>query len=351
MVRRDEEYDHLLPRAAELYHERDLNQQEVASRLHLTRWQVGRLLAEARRRGIVRIEIVHPRARCHELEQTLAARFGLQGAVVVPGSPDLVENRRQVAGAAADALADLNEVPAVVAASWGYTMTDLADQIPSMWADGVTVVQANGGLSRPGWGDPATVITRLARQSRGTPVFLPAPAIVDSPVLAPALMEEPAIREVIALARAADVAVFSLGAASPSSVLVQSGCVTPDDIRSLLERGAVGDVLARYIDAHGEPVDADVQARTIGLTLDELRLIPETIAVCAGIEKLTVARAALHRQLCTRLVTDQNTARELLASSGSNEPTKPSAAGASDPDTTTTDEATTQENRHAPHPE
>ncbi|MEL4503404.1 sugar-binding domain-containing protein [Luteococcus sp. H138] len=312
MSRRDDKYDHLLLRAAELYHERDLTQQEVALRLHLTRWQVGRLLAEAKRRGVVQIRIVHPRARCHDLEEAMVERFALQASIVVPGAAQHEDNLRLVAGAAADALADLSPGPRIVAASWGYTMTALAEQVPSMWTERATVVQANGGLSHPGWGDPASVITRLARQSNGTPVFLPAPAIIDSLALAPALRREPAIRGVLELARTAEAIVFSLGAATRESVLVQSGCLTAQQIDRLRERGAVGDVLARFLNCHGEPVDEDLQSRTIGLDLADIRAIPISIGVCAGPEKVAIARATLNQKICTVLVTDQRTATTLL---------------------------------------
>ncbi|MEL4358813.1 MULTISPECIES: sugar-binding transcriptional regulator [unclassified Luteococcus] len=270
------------------------------------------MLAEAKRRGIVQVRIVHPRARCHDLEAAMVDRFGLQSSIVVPGATQPEDNLRLVAGAAADALADLSPNPRVVAASWGFTMTALAEQISSMWTDRATVVQANGGLSHPGWGDPASVISRLARQSNGTPVFLPAPAVIDSQTLAPALRREPAIRGVLELARTADAIVFSLGAATRESVLVQSGCLTALQIDQLRRRGAVGDVLARFVNGEGEPVDEDLQARTIGLSLTDIHTIPSSIAVCAGPAKVAIARAALNQKLCTILVTDQPTASALL---------------------------------------
>jgi len=52
----------LAVRAAELYYEENKTQDEIGAILRVTRWKVGRLLAQARERGIIRIEIVHPRA-------------------------------------------------------------------------------------------------------------------------------------------------------------------------------------------------------------------------------------------------------------------------------------------------
>lgn len=303
--------DHLLLRVCQLHYEQQLTQQEVGDRLHLTRWQVGRLLKEAQARGIVRIEIVHPRARSHQLETDLVRLTGLAGAVVVPAEADPTATRQAVAQAAAEYLADLPTKPRTLAVSWGQTMSDLAQAIPPSWADAVTVVQANGGLTRPGPGDPAAIITALARQSRGSAVFLPAPAVVESPELAAALLREPSIAEVIEMARTADVLLYSLGAVSHESVLVTSGCLSHADVEHLVAEGAVGDAVGRFIGPDGGLVCPHVDARSVGLGLDDLRNARMSIAVAAGRQKHRVAEACVQQRLCDVLVTDEDTAVQL----------------------------------------
>ena len=95
----------LMVRVAELSYDENKTQDEIGALLGISRWKVGRLLVQARERGIVRIEIVHPRARRLGLERELVQRYGLQDAVVVPApeEPDAVLER--VARAAADLLA------------------------------------------------------------------------------------------------------------------------------------------------------------------------------------------------------------------------------------------------------
>ena len=92
------ESDELLSiRAAELYYEEDKTQDEIGSILALTRWKVGRLLAQAKASGFVRIEIVHPRARRLPLERRLRETCGLTDAIVVSSA------RRRGPGRAAGA--------------------------------------------------------------------------------------------------------------------------------------------------------------------------------------------------------------------------------------------------------
>jgi deoxyribonucleoside regulator len=99
----------LAVRVAELAYDEGKTQDEIGALLGISRWKAGRLLAQARELGIVRIEIVHPRARRLSLEREICARFGLAAAVVVP-APDGLELER-VAQAAADFLTALRPVP------------------------------------------------------------------------------------------------------------------------------------------------------------------------------------------------------------------------------------------------
>ena len=50
----------LLYTASKLYYEEDATQAEIAVKLHTSRATVSRLLSEARRQGIVRIEVIAP---------------------------------------------------------------------------------------------------------------------------------------------------------------------------------------------------------------------------------------------------------------------------------------------------
>ena len=95
-------------------------------------------------------------------------------------------------------------------------------------------------------------------------------------------------------------------------MLVDSGYLTRDDVAELVRRGAVGDVVGRYIDANGHIVDPGLDERTVGLGLDQLRSAATAILVVAGESKHDVARAIVMSGLCTVLVSDEATALALL---------------------------------------
>ena len=74
----------------------------------------------------------------------------------------------------------------------------------------------------------------------------------------------------------------------------------------------MGDVVGRYIDSDGNIVDPALDARTVGLTLDDLRTGSLRIAVISGRAKHAVADAVVRSGLCSVLVTDEATALHLL---------------------------------------
>ena len=315
---RDDADELLSVRVAELYYDENKTQDEIGALLGISRWKAGRLLTQARESGIVRIEIVHPRARRLGLERELCGRFGLSDAVIVPdpdpGSASLTADATaRVAQAAADYLAALRPVPRVLGVSWGRTLNEVAVRLPQGWATGVNVVQINGGVSlNRRSGGAAAMAAMIAERGGGQAVLLPSPAILERIETKRAIEADRTVADVLARAATASAYLYSAGVADASSVLVDSGYLTPDDVTELVRRGAVGDVVGRYIDADGDIVDPTLDERTVGLGLDELRSAATAIFVVAGISKHDVARAVVMSGLCTVLVSDEGTARALL---------------------------------------
>ena len=309
-----EQRELLMIQVAKRYYELDMTMGDLAKELGLTRWQASRLLSDARESGIVRIEIVPRAPRSPELESRLQRRFGLKDAVVVPQSPEdddalLLDS---VAQAAARLIAGLGKVP-LIGVSWGRTMSAVARRLPPFWNEGVEVVLLNGAMNIR---SPSTRTNNtaelFARAANGMATLLPVPAILGHAATRLALEQDPTIAGVLALGRRAPVICFGMGAVAPDSVLVQSGFVSEAEQARLRAKGAVGDILSRYIDAQGAIVDPELDARTIGL---DLRFCAErefSIGVAAGRAKHAIALACLRAGYLNVLVTDEETALFLL---------------------------------------
>lgn len=301
-------------RVAELYYDENKTQDEIGALLSISRWKVGRLLVQARESGIVRIEIVHPRARRLGLERELSARFGLTDSVVVPADPDASNGMlERVAQAAADYLTALRPVPRTLGVSWGRTLAAVAAALPERWAHGVTVVQLNGGVSlNRRSGGAANLAGTIAQRAEGQVALLPSPAILERAETKRAIEADRTVAAILAQAADAQVFLFSAGPSDETSAHIENGYLSVDEVAELARRGAVGDVLGRYVDADGNIVDPQLDARTVGVSLDRLRAADRAVFVTTGEAKHDIARTVVTAGLCTVLVTDENTARTLL---------------------------------------
>ena len=135
----DEQREHLMVRVAKLYYDLEWTQGDIAAELGLTRWQIGRLLTEARELGVVRIEITPRVMRRTDLEVRLQQQYCLKDAIVVP-SGDMTDSAlltERVAQAAATYLAGLTPKCELIGVSWGRTMSAVARFLPCNWNPGV----------------------------------------------------------------------------------------------------------------------------------------------------------------------------------------------------------------------
>ncbi len=240
-------------------------------------------------------------------------RFGLADAIVVPIPSSTSETAGRVAQAAADYLTAFRPVPRVLGVSWGRTLDGIAERLEKNWATGVTVVQINGGVSlnrRPG--TAAHTAATIAQKSAGQSVLLPSPAILERLETKQAIESDRTVAGVITLAAESSMYLFSAGVADATSILVENGYLAPHDLDELVRKGAVGDVVGRFIDANGNVVDPGLDERTVGLSLTHLRAATNTVFVVSGEPKHDVARAVVTSGLCTVIVTDEATATALL---------------------------------------
>lgn len=305
--------DTLAVRAAELCYQDGKSQAEAAALLGINRWKVGRLLAYAKETGIVRIEIAHPRARRLPLERRLREEYGLRDAIVVPALADETEQSERVAAAAGEYLASLRPVPRTLGISWGRTLQQVAAALPDGWASGIEVVQINGGVTvNRRVGMASATATTIAQKAGGSVTLLPSPAILEHASTRRAIEDDRMVAPILDKARSASALVFSAGPVTSASVLVTSGYVPPTRMRELVEKGAVGDIVGRFVDSDGHIVDHELDDRTLGLSLDDLRRADAAIAVISGAAKRAVALAIVANNYCSVLVTDEATATYLL---------------------------------------
>ncbi len=306
----------LLVEVARLYYEHQMNQQSIAKKLGISRPTVSRLLLQAREQGIVRIQIHDPREVGTQLEQELKEKFSLKKAIVVPngtGDPRVIKNR--LGQAAVIYLDSIIHPDMIVGISWGTTMQAVTRKLHKRPLKNVIVVQLNGGISRAEYDTHASEIAqKISENYSAIPYVLPLPAVVDRVDVKQAIVSDKNIARTLELARKAEIAMFTVGAFSHQSVLVKADYFEPEEVNALLDRGAVGDICSRILNKEGQICSPNLDARTIGTELNELRKKPYSIAVAGGKEKFPAVRAGLAGEWFNVLITDEWVAKELLES-------------------------------------
>lgn len=313
-----DDHTRLIVKAARLYYESNLRQQEIADTLAISQSRVSRLLKEAADQGIVRSIVVVPDGVHAELEEQLERALALTQAIVVdsnPATPMDATLGRALADYI-DSTATAGEVLGVSTWSSALIAATRSLRAESKYhAD--RVVQMFGGVGSPEVQYEATRLTsEMARLLSAEAVYVPAPAVVGSEKIARALREDPDVQAVHAQWVDITVSFVGIGALQPSPLLAKSGnAVTEEEMQELHDKGAVGDVCLRFFDAEGRPIRSNFDKRVVGMAPDAIRAVPRRVGVAGGTAKVDAIKAAGVGGWINVLITDRDTAQALLDAS------------------------------------
>lgn len=300
----------VLASTAWFYYIDGLTQADIAQRMLTSRATVGRLLQEARDAGIVRITIDPSTLATMGLSRKLSEQFGLEDALVVPrrtGSGAMISVNRRIAIAAAGYLERYLKPGAVIGFGWGDTVMNLLFSIRHESLDGVTFASVAGGIDR--------YSHEVFAEGNGVQAHLqliPAPLVVNSPATAEALRQDTSVTRVLELSRTAVATITGVGSTETTGSSVRAGLYSPATITSISELGGAGDMLGEWFDENGNVIREATSDRRIGMDLEELRTMPHVIGVAAGLDKVKAIRAALRGGYLKALVTDEETAEQLI---------------------------------------
>ena len=304
--------EQLAVRVSRCYYELGMTQQQIAAELGIARGRVIRLLADARRDGLVTITITSPLLENVELGEALAERYSLELAeVCLSRGDDEAAIARQVAAAAGPVVRARLADGMTIGLGWGVTLQAFAEQLDARPLRGVSVVALLGSLTRRSSMTRFEASTALAAKLDAECLYLPAPIVCDSEEGRRIIVSQPLFRAIQRRALDADLAVVSIGGLDGGTIR-EADLVTDRELRGVRRAGAVGNFLGHYIDARADIVEHPLNARIVGIDGETFRRLPERIMISAGPSKRDALAAVLGRGLVTGLVTDQRTARALL---------------------------------------
>ncbi len=309
--------EQLLVRIAYACEIEGLTQAEAAERFGLTRLRVNKGLAELRQRGILRVSIDSIYAAAAELEFRVADRFGLIRAVVVPSPEKPSSVTPLVSAGLGGHLGALLQDPSVrrFGMSWGNTLNLATRHMQPIDRPDLEIVSVMGGILRGSDLNGYEITTRLADLCNAQHSFFVAPVYAGSAASRRVFMEQDVIVEGLDKLRGCDAVAIATGDLQ-SSLLVRDALPRDVLVADLVRLGGVGDIIGHVLDAEGRLVDHDINRRLVGLTLDDLRAIPNVILAAGGAHKVPVILAALRSGFVDTLVTDEATAQAVLDRAG-----------------------------------
>ena len=305
-------------RVAWLYYVEGLTQEQVAKKLDLTRLKVVRILAQCRDEGIVQIHINSKLAGCVELEQKLERTFALDQAIVVP-TPQNSDSLDAIIGNATGHYLSANlKNGMTVGVGWGRTLQSSLRSIETRPLKDVTVVSLLGGLTHATAVSPSEFAWRFADLLGAECYYVAAPAFTSDEATRASLLEQRGLQEVFERASRLDMAVVSVGDIADTATIFDYGLVGQEDLISLRNAGAVGDVLCHFLMPDGSLVDHPLNRRVMACDPTTLQNIPKVILASGGIEKVPIMRATLALTKAKVVVTEEATAAALVALAAKN---------------------------------
>lgn len=303
----------LLVSVARLYYEHNYSQSMIADKLNLSRPYISKLIAQAREEGIVTIQINDPAHTETPLEREIRQRFALRKVIVVPMSMD-VTPLAKIGAVCARFLDTIVSSGDIIGVSWGGTMFSCAQNaISRQDLNNIIVVQLCGGTSNIERSIYASEIPKLfADAYSGVPYILPLPAIVDNIHVKQSMLTDRGVNQVMEYGIKSNIALFTLGQFGEDNALIHAGYLSGYPLKKLNKSEAVGDICSHFIDENGQLCDEELDSRTIGISLEELKKKDYRIAVAEGQKKVRSICGALNGGHINVLITDEDTAQSVL---------------------------------------
>lgn len=309
--------DHSLAlRAAWLHYVGGMRQAEVAKRLDVPSVKAHRLIQKAVSEGAVKVSIEGDIVECIELEAALCRRYELQTCEVAPALDEDGIPLRALGAAGASWLRRCLEKAdnLTIGLSHGRTLTAAVQSMPHMTLPDQRFVSLLGGLTRNFAANPHDVMHLLAEKTDAQAYVMPVPFYANSAEDRDVLLNQRGISDILKMANAAQIKLVGIGSVSCDAQLVVSGLISSDEIAAISEEGGRGEVLGHFFDENGNIVDTPLTKRTIAASLGDRRDRGDRIiALAGGPHKVDAIRAVLNSDALSGLITDERTARDLLA--------------------------------------
>lgn len=311
-------------KVVDMYYKDEMSQDAISKKLNISRATVSRTLSRAKKEGIVKIQINYPSENTIDLEKSIEKEFGLK-EVLIAVEAEGINKDYAISLQASEYLARILKNNMKLGINWGRSMKNLITTFEkegynkSINVKGVEIIPFLGTNNSFDEKSESLRLTysnflaiKMGQLIDGKIYNLSAPMVVSNSKAKEVIMNEPDVKRVLEKSKTCDVAILGIGPIDKDGslfVLMEDGEEMAEKLR---QKNAVGEVIGRAYNKQGDIIHSELDDRIIGVTLEELKKIPLKIGVAYGKHKVESIKAALRGSLIDVLVTDRDTAEQLV---------------------------------------
>jgi len=301
-------------RAGWLYFIAGHTQDEIARMLQVSRASAQRLVSLCLAERLITFRLEHPIAACMELAFRLKERFDLVHCEVVPADPAAPLSTAGIAERSANILETTlrSETPVIVALGTGRAVRAAVERVSPIERPYHQIVSLVGNISADGSASFFDTVGRLADRTGARHYPMPLPFLMSSEDERNRMVRIDPIAKVKAVAAKADLRLIGIGQMDQKAQVHVDGFVTREELFEMMRLGAVGEITGWAYDARGKLIKGGTNLRLTSIP-PQTPAAATTIAAAIGAAKVPAIRAALAGRLINGLITDEITARAILA--------------------------------------
>lgn len=297
----------LLIKVSKLYYYEKLNQKEIAKKLFLSRSKVSKLLEEARKSGIVQVQINDPFTYEKELALSLCKKYNLKDVFVMK-SENATGN---IGNQLTEFINDLIISDTYVGVSSGKTLFQLSSTMEIRKKNLVFVpLLAGESYFANGWNANDNA-QRFAYRFNQKALVLNSPLLIRSVLLRDEIIKDPLIKPVVDAFDKCDTILMGIGEISEDSSLGQTE-LTRSEIIDAGENGAKAIFCATFVGGDGKAIEGKNFDHFMGAKITNLKKCEKVIGIATGMKKVEAIRAVLNSGVLHYLCTSDDVAKKLL---------------------------------------
>jgi DNA-binding transcriptional regulator LsrR (DeoR family) len=301
-------------RAGWLYFIAGHTQDEIAKMLQVSRASAQRLVSLCLAERLITFRLEHPITACMELASRLKERFDLAHCEVVPADPAAPLATAGIAERCANSLETTlrSETPVIVALGTGRAVRAAVERVSPIERPNHQIVSLVGNISADGSASFFDTVGRLADRTGARHYPMPLPFLMSSEDERNRMVRIDPIAKVKAVAAKADLRLIGIGQMDQKAQVHVDGFVTREELFEMMRLGAVGEITGWAYDAKGRLIKGGTNRRLTSIP-PQVPAKTTTIAAAIGQAKVPAIKAALAGRLVNGLITDEATARAILA--------------------------------------